>query len=289
MATKKKISRVKSLSTGRPPHAKPARAAIVSSKATRTLIRAHHNLEKLKAKAIAQGDDVKVSVLTTQIEAHGGLKRYQQASLQGQANDRGGDSSKILMEWLEPISVELKTLLDRGTPARLLEVGALSVTNACSRSGSFHIERIDLNSQAEGITQQDFMERPLPRTGDEKFDVISLSLVLNYVPDPVSRGHMLMRTVEFLQNAKATSAEIAMLPCLFLVLPAPCLLNSRYMDENTLEGIMRSLGYSLLEKKISNKLIYYLWRLSTELSKAVFKKEELRSGKTRNNFAIVIK
>ena len=69
----------------------------------------------------------------------------------------------------------------------MLEVGALSTSNACSRSGLFEIERIDLNSQAEGITQQDFMERPLPKDSSEQFEIISLSLVLNYVPDAIGK------------------------------------------------------------------------------------------------------
>ena len=287
---KKKTTKLRSLSQGRPPTIKPQKRSI-SSKATRTLIRTHHTLEKQKAKALADGDVTKAAVIAKQIEQQGGIESYQRASLTGQTKERGGDSSRILMEWLEPVVPVLKDLATNGQAARLLEVGALSVSNACSKSRLFDVERIDLNSQAEGIKQQDFMERPLPQDEKEQFDVVSLSLVLNYVPDPVGRGKMLLRTLTFLKAASPSEALATFLPSLFLVLPVPCVTNSRYMDEAKLESIMRSLGYTEVKKKLSNKLVYYLWRKSAPKPQKTisFKKEELRSGGTRNNFAIVLK
>ncbi|KAH7393215.1 putative methyltransferase-domain-containing protein [Cadophora sp. MPI-SDFR-AT-0126] len=287
---KKKITKLKSLSQGRPPTIKPQKRSI-SSKATRTLIRTHHTLEKQKAKALADGDDAKAAVIAKQIEQRGGIESYQQASLTGQTNERGGDSSKILLEWLEPVAPALKELATKGQAAKMLEVGALSVNNACSRSRLFEMERIDLNSQAEGIKQQDFMERPLPLEGIEQFNLISLSLVLNYVPDAVGRGKMLLRTLNFLRAVPSSEGLAAFLPSLFLVLPAPCVTNSRYLDEAKLENIMQSLGYVEVKKKLSNKLVYYLWRKDASKPQPTvpFKKEELRSGGSRNNFAIVLK
>jgi 25S rRNA (adenine2142-N1)-methyltransferase len=262
----------------------------ISSKATRTLIRTHHTLEKQKAKAIADGDAEKAAAISKQIESQGGIESYQRASLTGQAKDRGGDSSKILMEWLEPVTPSLKNDISKGHPVRLLEVGALSTNNACSRSQLFEVERIDLHSQAEGIKQQDFMERPLPRDAKEQFDIISLSLVLNYVPDAAGKGEMLLRTLKFLRKRPDAQELHEFLPTLFLVLPAPCVTNSRYMDEARLDAIMESLGYVQVRKKLSNKLVYYLWRMDTMARKqVVFKKEEIRSGKSRNNFSIVLK
>jgi len=289
MATKRKRTKLKSLSHGRPPTAKPK--ASISSKATRTLIRSHHALEKAKAQALAEGNTALAAVLQNQIDSQGGLESYQRASLQGQSNDRGGDSSKILMEWLEPVVPALKECLTQGKPMRMLEVGALSINNACSRSKLFEVERIDLNSQAEGILQQDFMERPLPKGGEEQFDIISLSLVLNYVPDALGRGKMLLRSLEFLKRPTYLEGLEGFLPALFLVLPAPCVTNSRYMDEAKLEAIMESMGYVNVRKKLSNKLVYYLWRMEAPIAKptTAFKKVEIRSGKDRNNFAIVLK
>lgn len=241
MAGKKKRVKLKSLSQGRPPTVKPLRS--LSSKATRTLIRSHHTLQKQKAKALADGDEAKAAAIEKEIESHGGIESYQHASLIGQSSDRGGDSSRILMEWLAPVLPALKERASNGQQMRMLEVGALSTTNACSKSRLFEMERIDLNSQSEGIKQQDFMERPLPEDPKERFDIISLSLVLNYVPDAVGKGDMLLRTLDFLKPPiYPESALQESFPSLYLVLPAPCVLNSRYMDEATLETIMESLG-----------------------------------------------
>ncbi|CZT05417.1 hypothetical protein WAI453_005032 [Rhynchosporium graminicola] len=285
---KKRTTKLKSLSQGRPPTLKPQRS--ISSKATRTLIRAHHTLEKQKAKALADGDHTKAAVIAKQIELQGGIESYQRASLIGQTSERGGDSSKVLMEWLESVVPLLSDLVTKGQPTRMLEVGALSVSNACSRSRLFEVERIDLNSQAEGIKQQDFMERPIPLDEKDQFDIISLSLVLNYVPDPIGRGQMLSRTLKFLKIAPSPGALATFIPSLFLVLPAPCVVNSRYLDEMRLESIMRSIGYVEVKKKMSNKLVYYLWRKdSLKPQRTPFKKEEVRAGGSRNNFAIVMK
>jgi len=290
MATRKR-TKPKSLAHGRPPTVKPA--SLLSSKATRTLIRTYHTLEKRKAQAVAVGDDIAVVKIQQEIEAQGGIEKYQRASLLGQGNERGGDSSRILLNWMKRLAPELKVRKDHA-PLRLLEVGALSISNACSRSGLFEIERIDLNSQAEGITRQDFMERPFPKLSTDKFEIISLSLVLNYVPDPASRGEMLKRTLKFLQMSpvQGEGNHGQCFPSLFLVLPASCVTNSRYMDESRLEAIMKSLGYVVVQQKLSNKLVYYLWR-ATDLAPRPqldgFKKVEVRAGKTRNNFAIVLK
>jgi hypothetical protein len=56
------------------------------------------------------------------------------------------------MEWLTPVIPALKEQITKGRPIRMLEVGALIVMNACSKGGFLEVERIDLNSQAEGIT-----------------------------------------------------------------------------------------------------------------------------------------
>jgi 25S rRNA (adenine2142-N1)-methyltransferase len=284
----------KSLSSGRPPNITKPKASL-SSQATRTLIRSHHQLNKKLEVAKSKGKDDEVEELQKQIEELGGLKSYQQASIQGQSNDRGGDSSVVLMKWLEPTA----DALSKAEPKlKLLEVGALSTSNACSKSGHFDVQRIDLNSQGDGILQQDFMERPLPKSAAEQFDIISLSLVLNYVPDAPGRGEMLKRTCQFLDTRHRIDRDAAVqavFPALFLVLPASCITNSRYMDEGRLGEIMGSLGYVLLQRKQTAKLVYYLWQLKslpsegrTKTKSRKFPKKEVNPGAGRNNFSVIV-
>lgn len=284
MTKVKKTQKPKSLSSGRPPVLQKPKASL-SAKATRTLIRSHHTLQKALADAVKNGDDKTAASIRKQIEDNGGLKSYQQASIQGQSSERGGDTSKLLMSWLP------KDFVKTGGKFRMLEVGALSTDNACSKSGLFDVTRIDLNSQGAGIKQQDFMERPLPTSENDKFDILSLSLVLNYVPDSSGRGDMLRRTCKFLlsePSLQLTEDQRAFFPSMFLVLPAPCIANSRYMDEKLLAEIMNSLGYVLVKRKLTSKLIYYLWRLESVAEKKRFHKREVNPGGARNNFCILL-
>ncbi|KAK0646190.1 putative methyltransferase-domain-containing protein [Cercophora newfieldiana] len=290
MAVKKKRPQ-KSLASTRPPTVQ--RPKSISRTATKALINKHHLLEKRKQQAIAKGDRAAEAAISAEITALGGLEHYQKASLQGQRHDRGGDSSRVLMDWLQPCLSEHKAASE-GIPLRMLEVGALSTQNACSKSGHFSIERIDLNSQGEGILQQDFMQRPLPKNASERFDVLSLSLVLNFVPDAEGRGEMLRRTTQFLHppgHHLSSPSLNGSFPSLFLVLPAPCVTNSRYLDEERLSAIMGSLSYTKAATKTTQRLVYYLWKRDSATSGRGerFAKKELRPGSFRNNFAIVLK
>lgn len=319
-----------SLSHGRPPLAQNVRPSTLSSRTTRTTIRKHHNLHKSLARAQALGDTALAEQLTAQIEAEGGLKAYQAASLRGQSKERGGDTSKTLVGWLQDLQGaawrgnkgDPDTLMPvkegvAGPPKqkwKMLDIGALSTDTAAGRCGAFEIERIDLHSQAKGILEQDFMERPLPSSvgEDKKFDIVCLSLVVNYVPDAKVRGEMLRRARAFLVPPKVApgphhtnNSRAALLggcghqapsgqsehcfPDLFLVLPAPCVTNSRYLNEDHLLRIMSSLGFRLLKAKVTAKLAFSLWHWSGYIPpKVAFPKREIVLGKSRNNFAIVI-
>ena len=266
------------------------------SRATRCLIRNHHTLQKRLASAITRNDSATVATLQAQLSAAGGLKKYQEASIQGQSLERGGDSSKVLMQWIAELLPDDVLKRDgHGPRFKMLEVGALRTDNACSRSGLLDVTRIDLHSQHPGIETQDLMERPIPDTeklSQEGFDIVSLSLVLNYVGDAVQRGEMLKRISSFLRPSpvRLKNEGAPATPSLFLVLPAPCVSNSRYLDEEKLKEIMTNLGYNRVRSKMSAKLVYYLWRydeISKEKGKK-FKKMDVRKGASRNNFAIVM-
>ena len=281
-----------SLSHGRPSFlSKTAKRTSPSSKKSRSLIRSFHTLSKAQAAAVAAKDTVLAESIKSRIDAQGGLEQYQAASIAGQSSQRGGDSSKILMDWLNARGSKANDqIANNHDKLRMLEVGALSINNQCSRSGMFDVTRIDLNAQGKCILKQDFMQRPLPTHDCEVFDCVSLSLVLNYVPEASARGDMLKRVASFLcAPSKAGSSGDSHFPSLFLVLPAPCVLNSRYLDEPRLVDLMKSLGYQLIHRKVSAKLIYCLWRLQEPASHCIpFPKTEINPGKSRNNFAIVL-
>lgn len=88
--------------------------AAVSRKVTQSTISQFHTLLKQKAivkrQIAAVGDDDesgnkellgRLVDIEGKLEGIGGLKAYQEASRLGQADDRGGDSSKILVGWLK--------------------------------------------------------------------------------------------------------------------------------------------------------------------------------------------
>jgi 25S rRNA (adenine2142-N1)-methyltransferase len=133
------------------------------------------------------------------------------------------------------------------------------------------------------------MERPLPVAKKDRFDMISLSLVLNYVPEPAGRGDMLKRITHFLQKRDpASEDESAVLPALFLVLPLPCVANSRYLDEETLLRVMSSLGFRLEKKKDTLKLCHYLFTWTANGKETKFPKKLIRDRPGMNNFCIVV-
>ena len=289
-----KASRPKLLSHTRPACIK--KTTPLPSRATRSVIRNHHTLTKQLRSAITRNDSTTAASLQAEMEAKGGIAKYQEASIQGQSIQRGGDSSRVLIRWLAEL-VPPKLQADKQErKLRLLEVGALRPDNYCSRSELLNVTRIDLHSQHPKIQTQDFMTRPIPPSAMlqiDGFDVVSLSLVVNFVSDAAGRGEMLRRVSSFLRIPPSEYENVAdpTLPALFLVLPAPCVTNSRYLNEERLENIMQSLGYKKVRRKMSAKLVYYLWgyeiSLEDERSKS-FRKEELRGGASRNNFAIVV-
>ena len=286
----KKQRRPQLLSSTRPRTIKSAPS--LSSRTTRSVVRSHHVLRKQLSAAISKGNTSEARAIEAKIEASGGLPKYQKASLQGQSAQRGGDTSKVLMKWLTEGAEDERISVRIGRQLRMLEVGTLRSDNACSRSGLFEMERIDLHSQHPSITEQNFMERPTCATEDlnqEGFDIVSLSLVVNFVGDPAERGEMLRRVASFLRPYPGH--KDGDFPSLFLVLPAPCVTNSRYLDEEKLDAIMESLGYKRAKRKLSSKLVYYLWKYEAGMAgrSKVFKKEDIRSGKSRNNFAILLR
>lgn len=208
-------------------------------------------------------------------EQRGGLNVYQMASTVGQNQKRGGDSLKRLVQWYKELNRK---------SANALEIGCLSAENAILTSGLFgEIDRIDLNSQSPQILEQNFMERPLPKTDADRYEVISCSLVLNFVPTSKERGEMLRRITNFLKEPASNTSS------LFLVLPLPCVTNSRYFDQLLLAGIMESLGFTQVKYYEAKKVAYWLydWQGQSAMKQiGPYKKRELYRGGSRNNFYV---
>ena len=98
--------------------------------------------------------DLKSSQATPSIP----LAAYQQASSKGQDPLRGGDSSKVLVQWLKQHQTA-ETMEDM----RVLEVGCLETDNAIAKyvgGQKGMIRRIDLKSRDPRIEEQDFMTLP---------------------------------------------------------------------------------------------------------------------------------
>lgn len=92
---------------------------------------------------------------TPQQESSIPLAIYQEASSRAQSSERGGDSSKILVEWLKST---------KSIPKRTLEIGCLEVDNAIAKyiGNKGSLRRIDLKSRSPQIEEQDFMTLKIP-------------------------------------------------------------------------------------------------------------------------------
>ncbi|KAF7440955.1 hypothetical protein PC9H_001304 [Pleurotus ostreatus] len=249
--------------------------------ASRTLIRRFHVLLKKKAQLehqLSNGDEVKLALteVENEIEELGGLEAYQRMSSIGQGNDRGGGSEKYLISWLKEMKVH-----ETCQRHRLLEVGALKPDNYRSCTSWIDATPMDLKSRHPDIIEQDFLA--LDQCSHRgKWGTISLSLVLNFVPEASDRGRMLRYAHNMLNEGGY----------LFLALPLPCVENSRYLTFEHLRLLMSSIGFNELKSrwKHGGKMVYYLYektspvRTETDFSK----KQILRSG-NRNNFVILIR
>lgn len=108
-----------------------------------------------------------------------------------------------------------------------------------------------------------------------------MSLVLNFVPTPQGRYDMLLRTTQFLQTS-----EHMVQPALFVVLPLPCVENSRYLTSQHFLDIMESLGYSVSQSKETKRIAYWLFHWNGHVEEREWKKKVIKDGGGRNNFAI---
>ncbi|KAI8878662.1 hypothetical protein K501DRAFT_195313 [Backusella circina FSU 941] len=279
-----KRQKKKPITTSTKPHGAKFKHSRVE---TARLIRRFHVLNKELAKL--KNDPTNTSqqekTILAEMESMGGLDWYQKASQLGQSKTRGGDSSKWLVQTLKS---HCQSALDASVkPLKILDIGAVAPDNYKPYASWMEAKPIDLNPQHPDIQQQDFLKMKVPN--DDKFDIVCLSLVINFVGDPKDRGQMLIHTRDFLSLPHLTDR----LHYLFLVVPLPCITNSRYMTHQHLLNMMTSIGYShLIHHHFSNKLAYYLFELKGKppLKGVEYKKKMIpgKEGGGHNNFSVII-
>jgi 25S rRNA (adenine2142-N1)-methyltransferase len=103
---------------------------------------------------------------------------------------------------------------------RLLDVGAIS-GDVYTKFSFLKVTSIDLNSQSPQVKKMDFFDLPIPEPKD-KYNIVCLSLVINFVADPSRRGLMLSIVRKHLVDGG----------WFYLVLPLPCVNNSRYFSKD---------------------------------------------------------
>lgn len=243
-----------------------------SYKHTSALISEFHTLQKALARTT---DPIQRKQILKQQAQLGGLKTYQAASSYAGSKEKGGETGKWCAKALEEH-------LGRGKKnITLLDVGAISGTSY-EKFSWIKTTSIDLNPQdPTKVLKYDFMEFPIP---EEKFDVIGLSLVLNFVGDLRQRSEMIKHAHQYLKP----------FGFLYIVLPLACVENSRYLDSNRFKSILNSLGFESLKQHNSSKLTFWLTQRSGTNGMGVihknikWPKEEIRKGINRNNFCIKV-
>jgi 25S rRNA (adenine2142-N1)-methyltransferase len=171
------------------------------------------------------------------------------------------------------------------TARRLLDGGALRPDNYARWAAWIAATAMDLRARAPGIVEQDLLALDLMHHA-ARWDVLALSLVLNFVPAPPDRGRML----------RVAHAALVPRGLLFVALPAPCVHNSRYLDDARLLALMRAVGFEQVAERCrpGGRMAYWLFRktepgLSEVKARERFgKKEVVRTGNDRNNFSILL-
>ena len=197
------------------------------------------------------------------MEKLGGLETYQRASLFGSEEGKF-NSSRWVLEFLRRKNLSTKL--------SLLDVGALK--NYYSSVKWIDEKCIDLNPINTGVEKFDFFD--FPET--TQYDVLVMSLVINFVGDPRKRGEMLVKC----RNVVKPDGY------LFVILPLSCIGNSRYLKHGLFVKILESLGFELIENKNTAKLSFYIFQKTKEPTNEEFKREICRGGTDRNNFCIIL-
>ena len=198
---------------------------------TNDIIRRFHNIHKELEKLKANPNTFKQKQLESELEAKGGIRAYQQAS-------RMGASRFNSEKWL------IKNLLSHSKAVSLLDVGALTINYALPQ---VQVTSIDLNPCIPQIKKMDFLDV------NESYDVVCLSLVLNFTGCPETRAKMI-------QKCKSVVKKDGFV---YIVLPLPCVMNSRHFSEDYfVNSLMKSVDFQFVKKHESKKLSFFIFQNS---------------------------
>lgn len=100
------------------PITKPTPRRSHHHKATQSTIATFHTLNKRRSQLlrrinkVSEADSLKAQLddVEREISALGGLESYQSASIHGQSVQRGGDSAKVLIEWLRELQYDKRAV-----------------------------------------------------------------------------------------------------------------------------------------------------------------------------------
>ncbi|XP_066285745.1 uncharacterized protein [Branchiostoma lanceolatum] len=209
--------------------------------------------------------------LETEIQKIGGLDAYQAASKRGACCHGNTTTSNWVIKQLKKFKVKPAT---EETRLRLLDVGALD--NHYQRHSWLDCTAIDLNPQTDSVIKADFFDYQVEEGC--KYDVVVLSLVINFVGDPKKRGDMLRHCCQVTKENGH----------LFVVLPLPCLSNSRYLTHKLFCDMLDSLGFQKLSSHDSKRLSFFVFQKTGKRRSKSFPKQVVRKGPSHNNFSIIL-
>ena len=248
----------------------------ISSRKDRRIITEYHTLNKTidsvrKNPSIHREDKAaQIAALEAKKEKIGGINAYQKASKLGEARHGSFNSAKWVLKQLRTFNVCANRT--EGGKLRVLDVGALD-KNYKKQSKWIQCTPIDLNPQSNDVIKADFL-----KLDHKEYDVVVLSLVVNFEGDIRKRGDMLRKCPKLIVDQGY----------LFIVLPLPCLDNSRYLNEELFVSMMESLGFDVSSRHRSKKLSFFMFRKTRQVQVKSFPKKILRKGGNHNNFAIVL-
>uniref|UniRef100_A0A7S2WJ27 Uncharacterized protein n=1 Tax=Mucochytrium quahogii TaxID=96639 RepID=A0A7S2WJ27_9STRA len=218
---------------------------------------------KFKGKETAEGKTERLE-LEEKLKGIGGRERYQEASMLLTSLNKS--SSKWLFQNITKLDLRPK----RGEPKlKTLEVGAIN-TQIVSCPW-LDCTAIDLKSRHPQVKEMDFFDLPCPI--EKEYDVICNAMVLNCVPEPVSRGDMLLRSLRMLRVGGL----------FLLVIPRRCV---DAVTKHRLEAVLTKLGLEITNTNDSPKVSFFAGVKKVNCWCPLVNGEKLKLGTSSGIFSI---